>query len=95
MEDFGERQNQLRQQLIPRGKTSPTKRSSGPGSNKRKKLEATGVGVEEIYSQTRMSLQTTEATPRQTPKVDRKKQDPSLKRRSIAPKEDAGKLVRP
>ena len=38
---------------------------------------------------------TTEGTPGKTPKVDRKKLDTSPKRRSTAPKEGAGKLVRP
>ena len=54
-------------------------RGSGPRAGvKRKKIEATGVVVEEISLQTRMSLLTTEVTPGQTPKVDRRKQDPSL-----------------
>ena len=82
--------------VIPQGKTSSTKRSSGPRAGVKQEKTRSDGSSGRNSSQTRMSLVIIrEATPGQTPKVDRKKQDPSLKRRSTAPKEDTGKEGRP
>ena len=89
--------------VIPRGKTSLTKRSSGPKVGvKRQKTEATGL-ISSSSSSRRSrnflaSANMTTFNERNTTANTHgrsKKKDFSLKRRSTTPKKDAGNFVRP